>query len=806
MNSSRRPLFLALLGVLLFLGLGVDAARKFTIETSMEHFLPASQEQELYRISRELIDSQLTSRMVLTLGVESDQSQNTRTQVERRRLLLGAAAEFEKNLKQIDGISAVTRGPPAGIEESFFELYFPRRFAYFSLEPENDAVLRFGDAHLKSDAARLKDTLASPEGAFIRNLAPRDPWMLFFDFVMAAGNSALRLDIEQGQFFARSLAPGDSERDFAIFFVELRDSALNSTAQEPLLKGIDDAFAALQKDHGQEIFLEASGANRFAVATERSIKTDIERVFSLSTLGLLLLFFTFFRSPVRFAFLVIPVASGLVFALWLTLTLFGSVHALTLAFGGSLIGVAIDYPIHTLCHHDLMAQGRPGSVTARDIFPSLSLAAGTTILGLLGLSWAAFPGIREIAVFSAAGVSAAFLTTSLSTRLLPPAKTATLASRRAANLLAEGLQRLRRTRTLPLLLVFCAFSVAVLGSFRLSFAPGLESLAPLDPKLLAEDERVQKRLGQALGGNLVISLGSDLEGALQKNEEAARTLARAKDDGILDRFDNVAMLLRSKDLQMRAHKATVTSEHLSTRTLDALSQTGFVPEAFGDLEEELKRPFTPLTKTELAKTPLLSLISPFLLQMENEVAVVSPLGSVRDFAALKQRLDEIPGAHLFSQKTLLNAAYNDLRARTTELLLVGFCFIFAAALVRYKNLRKAAALLMPAVLAAGGTVGILSLLGFPLNLLHLLGLLLICSMGVDYSVFLLDSPKDPSSALLSITLGCLSTMLSFGALGLSSAPALRALGLTIAVGIVLSLILAPTALLLLPQQPEESTG
>lgn len=802
MSSSRQPLFLALLGALLLLGLGVDAARKFTIETSMEHFLPAKGERKLYRISRELIDSHLTSRMVLTLGIESREQ----TREQRRELLLAAAADFEKSLKKLDGVSAITRGPPAGIEESFFEIYFPRRFAFFSVDPEKDASVRFGDARLKSDAARLKDALASPEGAFVRSLAPRDPWLLFFDFVMAAGNSALRLDVEQGQFFSRSSAPGDSHshEDFAIFFIELRDSALDSTAQAPLLQGIDAAFAALQGVHGRELLLEASGANRFAVATERSIKKDIERVFGLSTLGLLLLFLVFFRSPGRLLFLLLPVVSGLVLALWFTLTVFGSVHALTLAFGGSLIGVAIDYPVHTLCHHDLVAQGHPGAVTARAIRPSLGLAAGTTILGLLGLSWAAFPGLREIAVFSAVGVTAAFITTTVSTWLLPPTMVAPSVSRRSADLLGRGLVRLQKTRTVPALLLAGACTLAVLGSFRLRFAPGLESLAPLDPKLLLEDERVQQRIGQAQGGALAISLGADLEGALQKNEETARTLTRAKDDGLLARFDSVAMLLRSKGLQERAHEAATASPDLAERTLDALGQAGFVPDAFGDLKEELKHPLAPLTRSELEQTPLRSLIAPFLLSMENEFAVITPLGEVRDVDALKARLDRVPGAHLFSQKTLLNTAYNDLRSRTTELLLVGLLFIFAAALVRYRSLRKAAALLLPAVLAASGTVGFLSLLGVSLNLLHLLGLLLVCSMGVDYSVFLLDSPEDPSSALLSITLGCLSTMLSFGALGLSSAPALRALGLTIAIGIVLSLLLAPTSLLLLRNNREEA--
>jgi predicted exporter len=49
-------------------------------------------------------------------------------------------------------------------------------------------------------------------------------------------------------------------------------------------------------------------------------------------------------------------------------------------------------------------------------------------------------------------------------------------------------------------------------------------------------------------------------------------------------------------------------------------------------------------------------------------------------------------------------------------------------------------------------------------------------------------------------IACLTTVLSFGALALSINPALRALGVAVLVGDVLSLLLAPTALGLLPER------
>ena len=55
---------------------------------------------------------------------------------------------------------------------------------------------------------------------------------------------------------------------------------------------------------------------------------------------------------------------------------------------------------------------------------------------------------------------------------------------------------------------------------------------------------------------------------------------------------------------------------------------------------------------------------------------------------------------------------------------------------------------------------------------------------------------------MSCLLCCLTTILGFGTLALSSHPALRAIGLTTGVGIVLSLVLAPLSLLALRADSE----
>ena len=107
---------------------------------------------------------------------------------------------------------------------------------------------------------------------------------------------------------------------------------------------------------------------------------------------------------------------------------------------------------------------------------------------------------------------------------------------------------------------------------------------------------------------------------------------------------------------------------------------------------------------------------------------------------------------------------------------------------------------MPALLAGGAALGVIAAMGTPLNLLHVVSLLLVLSMGVDYGVFLAEShgePKEEAATLLSLVIACLSTVCAFGLLGMSDNPALQAIGHTTGLGVCFSLVLAPTTLVLL---------
>ncbi len=184
---------------------------------------------------------------------------------------------------------------------------------------------------------------------------------------------------------------------------------------------------------------------------------------------------------------------------------------------------------------------------------------------------------------------------------------------------------------------------------------------------------------------------------------------------------------------------------------------------------------------------------PFRASLPHDVCFVSFISELRDEALLRRQLAAVEGAHLIDIAAVLSSAYGAYRQRMTVLLSLGLLAVVALVFVRYRRLRPTLVVCAPALLAVAGTVGALALAGRPLNLLVLMALLMVVSMGVDYGVYLVESGQHPTAlraTRLSVLMAGLSTLLGFGLLALSDHPALSSIGLPAGMGVALCLILA----------------
>jgi predicted exporter len=100
--------------------------------------------------------------------------------------------------------------------------------------------------------------------------------------------------------------------------------------------------------------------------------------------------------------------------------------------------------------------------------------------------------------------------------------------------------------------------------------------------------------------------------------------------------------------------------------------------------------------------------------------------------------------------------------------------------------------LAPTAVASVATLALLGIAGQNLQLFHVLALMLLLGVGVDYGIFLQEDPsRRDTIAWLAVGLSALSTLLSFGLLSLSKTPALQAFGLTMLIGTMTVWLIVP---------------
>src|SRR5438874_5365436 len=148
-----------------------------------------------------------------------------------------------------------------------------------------------------------------------------------------------------------------------------------------------------------ELELAYTAVARFASSIRHQMQKNISFISIGSTIGLVVLILLTFRSAKQLFIAMVPLLLGLWNALGLCLLIFGELHAFTLVFGASLVGVCIDYSLFYFAHHRI-AHEWESRRTMRNILPALGLGALTTVMSYLGLGLTPLVGLRQIAVFA----------------------------------------------------------------------------------------------------------------------------------------------------------------------------------------------------------------------------------------------------------------------------------------------------------------------------------------------------------------------------------------------------------------------
>jgi predicted exporter len=569
--------------------------------------------------------------------------------------------------------------------------------------------------------------------------------------------------------------------------------AFSVAGQQALMPLLDRARqAALTAVPSAQVI--QAGVVFHAAAAAQQARREMTLIGVGSFAGIVLLTWLTFYSLVPIALITLSIAVGFLGALSISWLLFGGIHVVTLVFGASLIGVAEDYGIYFLCKR-AGAQERLDSLQLlRRVLPALVMTLVSTAIGYMGLVLTPFPGLRQMAVFSVAGLLFAWFTVVFWFPSL--AHPSSLRNRGLLDRYADqltGWPVLHGGRRMSLTIAG-VLTLALVAWLALDVQDDIRSLQNPPKNLVAEQLKLNKLLDLPAPAQFYLVRGDTAETVLQREEALTQRL-----DGLIDNqtisgyhaISNWVPSARQQGLRRQLIERSVLKEDGALYTLTVR------------LGEERRWAELMSARWLGANIPLLP--EDFLKSAASEpwrylwvgkvgdsyASIVALRGVNKDSLATLERagasLEGVQWVDKVGQISVLLAEY---RRYMSWVLLLSFLMIYGLLYLRYGE--DSWRIIAPTAIATVATLALLAFSGQALQLFHVLGLMLVLGIGVDYGIFFQEPGNQrDDAAWLAAGVSAISTLLSFGLLGLSRTPALQAFGLTMALGIALVTLLVP---------------
>ncbi|MDR1968225.1 MAG: MMPL family transporter [Burkholderiaceae bacterium] len=746
--------------------------------TDMSVFLPRDPDERQRLLVDQIRDGAL-SRMIL-IGIDGGTSAQRADASQR---LAGA-------LRTDPAFTGAVNGDAASRERDQALLLGARYVLSPAVTPA-----RFGAEGLHDAIAQTISDLSGSAGLLLKALLPRDPTgeLLRVLDQVSGGNTP---NGAEGVW-----ASPDGQR--ALLITMTRAPGTDTDAQEQALGTLRAAFAAANRQ-GQ-LTLRMSGSPVFSIDARAAIKSDIHRLSLLGSLGVVTLLLLVYRSLRNVVIGLLPVLSGILAGIAAVSLGFQSVHAITIGFGTTLMGEAVDYSIYYL----IQAQDR--QAWQQRFWPTVRLGVATSICGFAVLLLSSFPGLAQLGVYSVAGILSAAAVTRLVLPALPTVPVPLARLLRIGQAVDRVRAAARQLRWVAAALALLALGTVVLQRDAL-WARGLAGLNPAPMHLQQLDAQLRRDAGAPDLQQMVVATAATQQDALALAERVEARLAPLLERGLISRLDSPAHFLPSAATQQARRSALPTAEVLRARLAEAVQGLPLNAERLAPFVQDVEqaRNAPPLTATALQGSSFAFAAQTLLLERAHGWSALMPLqlGQASNNTSAVTAIEQALAAPTIGAQDVF---YLDLEQQTTRmfgqylrqaLLLVSFgalCIVLLLSLA----LRRLGSVVRVVLPLAGAVLLVMAahvLLGVPMTLLHLVGLLLIVAVGSNYTLFFIQGMQErhpagaPATArhlaLASLALANLATMLGFGILAFSQVPVLHALGATVGPGALLALWLS----------------
>lgn len=777
------------------------------VQSDILAMLPHLQQDKLTERALNQVEATLADQVYIAL-VAKDET----TAIAAAKLLM---QKLEDDLVARGKQGALTdiRSADMQLGEALGQFYFPHRFKLLTAPQAEALASQNIESLIEAATAQLYNAFSYANS----NLLAQDPLLLFPANLLALAPGS-KVRASQGILLANQ---GDNVA--AVVMAKGRESAFNPNAQLAQMTTLTQGLDAVKQSYPDINVLKA-GALFHALAATQTAKSEISILGLASLLGVIALVWLAFRSVMPLLLAIVTISSGLLLAVTFTLSVFGELHLLTLVFGTSLIGIAIDYSFHFYCER-LSDTERSAQATVAYIFPTVTLAFITSALAYVGIGLAPFPGMQQVAIFCAAGLLGAYLTLILAYPLLAGSRLPTGSRPLAlAGTYLACLTQLSKRFTTPLGMGMFALVILIWclgGVTKLTVDDDIRHLQQSPASVTEPENQLRQLLSGGTDNQFLLVRAPNEEALLQQLEQVSPMLDTAITNQELGNYVSLSRYLPS-------HRKQDTAYHLQGEIYQTQIDTVLTSLGLDEnLKPELQAAYLAAKTDYITPAAFFTLgagkqLAPLWLAPNEAYSPVSNgalndggvsaehgadhgavqgadygaivlLGGIQQIDALKARFAHDESVQLVDKVADISAVMGHYRLLTLKLLALALGIALLLFSLNF-GFKKAAVVVAVPALAALLTLATLGLTGSPLSLFHALALILVFGIGIDYSLFFASAQNHGKAVMMAVFMSACSTLLAFGLLAFSQTQAIHYFGLTLSLGIGFTFLLSPLIL------------
>jgi len=792
---NKRFSIVLLLVAILSIGMLIFAILNIRFEYDITRLISSSDKD----ISRKInLVSRIGSVEQLLFDISLSDETAYKSKADQDQKLIRIAHFFVKQLEESNQFKSVFYKMKEDQMEKIQRTLYKKRFALYN-KRAFDTEDFYSENLILKQLKKLKQKLISLEGIITKQYLLKDPLSITDKTIknIVGQNVSYSIKLRKNILFSR-------DEKHILVISKTKFKSFDIEKSKLLFEKLYKIILRTKMRFKENFQIKYLGGHLYATNTADQIKSDLTLIFIVSTIGILFIYILSFRQLKILFITFIPILVGIISGLFALTMIFETINGITIIFGSTLIGICIDYSTHYFSSHAIKDHDNPTDRNFQAISrikKSLTFGYLSTTIVFIVFLFSGLRFLKEIALFSAVGISVAFFITLF---ILPQFQLNDLYK---PGFLFQKLNHLFNKAysfSQGHWLIIALFSGVVLIlsgilSFNIIFNNDISSLNYVSPVLKNRENEFLKRYGDLSSSNLIVITGKNIQSILEQNDKVYQLLNSSVEKGEIRSFFNIHPFLPSEKSQKQNIQDFLSLNwSLIKKIVKHQSQKiGFKNNAFDsffiDINQLEHNGNNYITLRDVQNSPFASYLTNSLFAQKDGYILISYFKAKKgaNFSPLISQIEKI-GDDVFyaNQVDLVNQVLRILKDQMRIFIIFSLLVITILLIALYRDIAKSLIALSPALFAIITTLGFLSFLEAEINIISVFAMVLLLGIGLDYGIFMLDAVKDKIEKHTppAVVIAGSTTLLSFGILIISKNKAISSIGLFILPGILFAML------------------